>query len=119
MKYGDCESIAVMHKNNYKLSWISWSILVSVGVANGAGEVNKEDGKCNHPPVPSAATYVNVTGGWGESEWVVRYICDTGEHVSFYLQNDKINSSISLMCDALLVKFVGFAMRDCNATPDL
>lgn len=67
-----------MHKNNYKLSWISWSILVAVGVVNGADKVNKDGAKCDHPPVPAAATYVNVTGGLGEQEWVVRYICDNG-----------------------------------------
>ena len=79
-----------MHKNNYKLSWISWSILVAVGVVNGADEVNKEGAKCNHPPVPAAATYVNVTGGLGEQEWVVRYICDNGKHANFSQQNGKI-----------------------------
>jgi len=33
---------------------------------------------CGHPPVPQAASYVNVTGGLDKDEWTVRYICDNG-----------------------------------------
>ena len=73
-----------MHKNKYTLSWISWSILVAVKLVNGAGEVNKEGAICNHPPVPAAATYLNVTGGLGEKDWVVRYICDNGKHANSF-----------------------------------
>ena len=57
------------------LSWIAWSLLVTSARSQG----------CGHPPVPPAASYVNVTGGLGQETWVVRYICDTGENTGCYL----------------------------------
>ncbi len=33
---------------------------------------------CPYPSVPSAATYVNISGGVGESEWRIKYACDPG-----------------------------------------
>ena len=56
------------------LLWIAWSLS---GMAGGQ-EAGEED-QCSHPPVPPGATYLNVTGGWGQQEWVVRYICDNGK----------------------------------------
>ena len=55
-----------------RLPWTTCSILTWM-VGNclaGTG--------CPHPPVPAAATYVNVTGGLGEDEWRVRYVCNIG-----------------------------------------
>ena len=65
----------IMHRNKYKLSWISWSMLVVIVRGDKEG--------CTHPPVPASATYVNVTGGLGQEDWVVRYTCDNGKQDNF------------------------------------
>ncbi len=33
---------------------------------------------CPFPSVPYAARYVNVTGGAGQSNWKIKYVCDSG-----------------------------------------
>lgn len=55
-----------------RLPWTLCSILTWM-----VGNCLAGDG-CPHPPVPAAATYVNVTGGLGEDEWDVRYVCNIG-----------------------------------------
>lgn len=55
-----------------RLPWTLCSILTWMVGNCLAGE------GCPHPPVPAAATYVNVTGGLGEDEWHVRYVCNIG-----------------------------------------
>ena len=55
-----------------RLPWTLCSILTWM-VANSLASKG-----CPHPPVPAAATYVNVTGGLGEDEWHVRYVCNIG-----------------------------------------
>ena len=54
------------------LLWIAWSLCL----ARGQEAVEK---LCGHPPVPAGATYLNVTGGLGQRDWVVRYVCDNGK----------------------------------------
>lgn len=54
------------------LLWIAWSLCV------GGQEAEQE--VCSHPPVPAGATYRNVTGGLGQPDWTVRYICDNGKN---------------------------------------
>ena len=54
------------------LLWIAWSLCLPGYQALELG--------CGHPPVPAGATYLNVTGGLGQSQWVVRYICDNGKN---------------------------------------
>ena len=48
---------------------------------------------CPHPPVPAAATYVNVTGGLAEDEWHVRYVCNIGNLSTKYHQAAALSSS--------------------------
>ena len=65
-------AVPVMRLSSLRtLSWISWSMLSLVRGVLGEG--------CPHPPVPAAATYVNVTGGLGQGSWHVRYVCNIGE----------------------------------------
>ena len=59
-----------------RLPWTLSSILTWM-----VGNCLAGDG-CPHPPVPAAATYVNVTGGLGEGRWGVRYVCDTGNNIA-------------------------------------
>ena len=59
-----------------RLPWTLCSILTWM-VANSLASEG-----CPHPPVPAAATYVNVTGGLGEGRWGVRYVCDTGNNIA-------------------------------------
>ena len=54
------------------LLWIAWSLCLT----RGQEAVEK---LCGHPPVPAGATYLNVTGGLGQRDWVVRYVCDNGK----------------------------------------
>ena len=54
------------------LLWIAWSLWLP-----GYQALEQV---CSHPPVPAGATYLNVTGGLGQSQWVVRYICDNGKN---------------------------------------
>ena len=54
------------------LLWIAWSLSLA------GGQQTPE--LCGHPPVPAGATYLNVTGGLGQRDWAVRYICDNGKN---------------------------------------
>lgn len=55
------------------LLWIAWCVC-------HPGYIQALDQVCSHPPVPAGATYLNVTGGLGQTQWVVRYICDNGKN---------------------------------------
>ena len=55
------------------LLWIAWSLCLP-GLHQALEQV------CSHPPVPAGASYLNVTGGLGQTQWVVRYICDNGKN---------------------------------------
>ena len=62
-------------KMQWKNQWwtfyfLSFLLLLSVSVLG-------ED-RCPHPAVPYAATYTNITGGPGGSQWVIKYVCDSG-----------------------------------------
>ena len=73
-----------------RLPWTLFSILTWM-----VGNCLAGNG-CPHPPVPAAATYVNVTGGLGEDEWHVRYVCNIGTSSSGHKSPDsssKPNSS--------------------------
>ena len=67
------EGGGTMARNTIRtLLWIAWSLCLP---GYQALELS-----CGHPPVPAGATYLNVTGGLGQSQWVVRYICDNGKN---------------------------------------
>ena len=99
-----------MHRNKYQLCWISWSMLVMM-----VKGVRGDEGGCPHPPVPASATYVNVTGGLGQKDWVVRYICDNGKQDNFY------NKTRAKLCCQLhfLSNLLVLQCKDCNAVLQL
>ena len=63
---------AMARKTIRTLLWIAWSLWLPATQAL--------DQLCSHPPVPAGASYLNVTGGLGQTQWVVRYICDNGKN---------------------------------------
>ena len=65
-------------------SILTWMVLVGKCLASKG---------CPHPPVPAAATYVNVTGGLAEDEWHVRYVCNIGNVSTKYHQAAALSSS--------------------------
>ena len=66
------------------LLWIAWS-LCQPGLHQALEQV------CSHPPVPAGASYLNVTGGLGQTQWGVRYICDNGKNYNKHQHNQLDN----------------------------
>ena len=71
------------------LLWIAWSLWLP-------GYLALEQ-VCSHPPVPGGATYLNVTGGLGQTQWVVRYICDNGKNYNKQPTNNELEHIQSIL----------------------